>query len=62
MGFGRQNRKEKWMPATQIKTESGSIIAGILEKSLNPLKAAIGLASGLLAGTLGRMERFGVFA
>ncbi len=50
------------MPATQIKTESGSIIAGILEKSLNPLKAAIGLASGLLAGTLGRMGRFGVFA
>ena len=62
MGFGRQNRKENGCQPLKLKTESGSIIAGILEKSFNPLKAAIGLASGFLAGILGGMGRFGVFA
>ena len=62
MGFGRQNRKENGCQPLKLKTESGSIIAGILEKSLNPLKAAIGVASGFLAGTLGEMGWCGVFA
>eukprot|EP01045_Picozoa_sp_COSAG04_P042913 COSAG04_NODE_13796_length_592_cov_0.734280_2_plen_111_part_00 len=62
MGFGRQNRKENGCQPLKLKTESDSIIAGILEKSFNQLKAAIGLASGFLAGILGGMGRFGMFA
>ena len=59
MGFGRHNRKENGCQPLRLKTESGSIFAGILEKSLYLLKAAIAVASGKRAGILGGMGRRG---
>jgi len=43
----------------KFKMEGGSIIAGILEESFNPLKAAILAITGLHGGGVGKMGRFG---